>query len=147
MNLHSLRIVVDTNVLFEGLTKKDLASSLIIEAWLARELQIAVCEALALEYVDVLSRKLSPQRWLQVEPVLRALLIRAQFVPIYYSWRPSSPDPADEHVVDCVQNANALLITWNTSDFRQARQSLHLRILTPPEFVAWWSTMQTFIEE
>ncbi len=147
MDWQSLKIVVDTNVLFEGLTKKGLASSLIIEAWLAGELQVAVCEALALEYVDVLSRKLSPQRWRTIEPVLRALLERAQFVPIYYSWRPSSPDPADEHVVDCVQNASALLITWNTADFRQARQSLQLRILTPPEFVAWWSAMQTLIEE
>ena len=147
MDLRSLRIVIDTNVLFEGLTQKNRASSLIVEAWLAGELRGAVCEALALEYVDVLSRKLSPQRWQMIQPLLRALLERAQFVPIYYTWRPSSPDPADDHVVDCVLNASALLITWNTADFRRASQASHLNMLTPPEFVAWWSAMETISPE
>ena len=146
MRFRSPLVVIDTNVLFEGLTTKGTASSFIIEAWLAEELRVAVCEALAWEYVDVLSRKLSAQRWRQVEPLLHALLSRSEFVIIRYSWRPSSPDPADEHVIDCVQNANALLVTWNTAHFRMARRSLGMKVLTPPEFIAWWSAVDHVAE-
>jgi hypothetical protein len=41
----------------------------------------------------VLSRKLSPERWQKLQPVLGKLLSVSQFTPIYYSWRPTSPDP------------------------------------------------------
>jgi predicted nucleic acid-binding protein len=58
-----LRIVVDTNVVFEGLTKQGGASGLIVDAWLARLMVVCVSNALAYEYDDVLSRKLSEARW------------------------------------------------------------------------------------
>ncbi|BFM39003.1 PIN domain-containing protein [Synechocystis sp. LKSZ1] len=50
-----LRIVVDTNVLFEGLTKQGGASGLIIDAWLTGLMVVCVSNALAYEYDDVLS--------------------------------------------------------------------------------------------
>lgn len=55
----SLRIVIDTNIVFEGLTKKGSAAGLIVDAWLAGLLDVYVSNALAYEYMDVLSRKLS----------------------------------------------------------------------------------------
>jgi predicted nucleic acid-binding protein len=81
-----LRVVVDTNVVFEGLTYQGNAAGLIVEAWLANLFQPYVSNALAYEYVDVLSRKLSPERWQQLQPVLGKLLSISQFTPIYYSW-------------------------------------------------------------
>jgi hypothetical protein len=72
---------------------------------------------LAYEYADVLSRKLSPTRWLNLKSVLAKLLTTAQFTPIYYSWRPTSPDPGDDLVVDCAMNANAIVISSNIRDF------------------------------
>ena len=129
------RVVLDTNVIFEGLTKKKTASGLIIDAWFAGLLQVCVSNALAYEYRDVLSRKLSPTRWEQAQIVLKTLLAKAAFTPIHYSWRPASPDPGDDLVIDCVMNANALLITSNIKDFRKATVELGLQVMTPVEFV------------
>lgn len=130
-----LRIVIDTNVVFEGLTNQESASALIIDAWIAGLLHIVICDALAYEYLDVLSRKLSAKRWRQIEPVLESMLAQARFVIRYFSWRPSSPDPGDEHVIDCAMNAAALVVTLNRSDFRTAEKNLDLRVLSPSDFV------------
>ena len=130
-----LRVVIDTNVVFEGLTKRGGAAGLIIDAWLAGLLQVHVSNALAYEYADALSRKLSETRWQRIKPVLGTLLSRTQFVTIYYSWRPSSPDPGDEHVIDCAMNAGAVVVTSNVRDFRTAEESLGLRVATPAEMV------------
>lgn len=130
-----LRVVIDTNVVFEGLTQRGGSAQLVIDAWLAGLLQVCVSNALAYEYVDVLSRKLSEARWLELQPVLGILLRRAQFTPIYYSWRPTSPDAGDDLVIDCAMNAGAVVITSNLRDFRRARESLGLPIMTPTELV------------
>ena len=136
MDVASLsRVVIDTNVVFEGLTKRGGAAGLIIDAWLAGLLQVCVCDALAYEYADVLSRKLSEVRWQRLKPVLGTLLSRAQFVVVHYSWRPISPDPGDEHVIDCAMNAGATVITSNVRDFQTARETLGLRVITPAEAI------------
>jgi hypothetical protein len=54
---------------------------------------------------------------------------------MYFSWRPMSPDPGDEHVIDCAMNARASVVTANTRDFQLAVQTLGLVVLTPVEFV------------
>jgi len=127
--------VIDTNVLFEGLTQKGGAAGLLIDAWLSRMPEVCVSNALAYEYAEVLSRQLSPHRWQQMRPVLETLLDRARFVTIYYSWRPISPDPGDDHIIDCAMNAGATVITSNLRDFQSARIALGLRVLTPVEAI------------
>ena len=87
-----MRVVIDTNVLFEGLTRQGGATGLIVDAWLSGLLEVYISSALAYEYIDVLSRKLSDSRWSKLQPVLGTLLKTAHFTPIYYSWRPISPD-------------------------------------------------------
>jgi putative PIN family toxin of toxin-antitoxin system len=131
----SLRIVVDTNVLFEGLTKQGGASGLIVDAWLAGLMVVCVSSALAYEYSDVLSRKLSEERLSRLKPVLGKLLSIAQFTNIYFSWRPTSPDAGDDLVIDCAMNAGAIVVTSNIRDFQSAKESLGLRVLTPVHFV------------
>ena len=129
------RAVVDTNVLFEGLTKRGGASGLIVDAWQAELFRPCISNALTYEYADVLSRKLSTRRWQTIRPALSGLLTKADFIVIYYTWRPSSPDPGDEHIIDCAMNAGASVITSNLADFRQATRTLGLRVFTPVEFV------------
>jgi predicted nucleic acid-binding protein len=129
------RIVVDTNIVFEGLTKQGGASGLIMDAWLAGLMVVCVSNALAYEYDDVLSRKLSEKRWSRLQPVLGQLLNVAQYTNIYFSWRPTSPDAGDDLVIDCAMNAGAIVVTSNIRDFRSARDSLDLQIMTPVEFV------------
>ena len=130
-----IRVIIDTNVVFEGLTKQGGASGLIIDAWLAALFHPYVSNALAYEYVDVLSRKLSKVRWQKIQPVLGKLLDYAEFVNVYFTWRPSSPDPGDEHVIDCAMNAGATVVTSNAGDFKMAEQTLGLRVITPVQFV------------
>ena len=70
-SLPLLRVVIDTNVVFEGLTKKGGASGLIIDAWLAGLMVVCVLNTLAYEYDDVLSRKLAPEPELSSDMVAR----------------------------------------------------------------------------
>ena len=135
-SLQLLRIVVDTNVLFEGLTKQGGASGLIIDAWLAELMVVYISNALAYEYDDVLSRKLSEARLRKLQPVLGQLLGIAQYTNIYFSWRPTSPDAGDDLVIDCAMNAGAIVITSNIRDFQSAKESLGLRVMTPVQFVS-----------
>jgi hypothetical protein len=53
----------------------------------------------------------------------------------YFTWRPSSPDPGDDLVIDGALNANALLVSSNVRDFRLAQQTLGLRLATPVQFL------------
>jgi predicted nucleic acid-binding protein len=135
IDLPLLRIVVDTNVVFEGLTQQGGAAGLIIDAWLAGLMVVCVSSALAYEYDDVLSRKLSEQRWQTLQSVLGQLLNLAQYTNIYFSWRPTSPDAGDDLVIDCAMNAGAIVVTSNIRDFRSARESLGMRVMTPVQFL------------
>jgi predicted nucleic acid-binding protein len=70
----SFPVVIDTNVVFECLTKQGGAAGLVIDAWLAGLLEVYISNALAYEYEDVLSRKISKSRWQKLQPVLDKLL-------------------------------------------------------------------------
>lgn len=129
-----IRGVVDTNVLFEGLTHLGPAAE-VMDAWAAREFLPCISTALALEYQDVLARKLSPTRGDAVLKALQALLVRAQWTPIRYSYRPASPDPGDDLVIDCVLNSQSLLITSNVRDFREPARQWDFAVLRPPDFL------------
>lgn len=72
-----MRVVIDTNVLFEGLTKQGGTCAWIVEAWDKALLQACVSNILTYEYADMLERKSSKPRWNQAEPVLVRLLARA----------------------------------------------------------------------
>jgi predicted nucleic acid-binding protein len=133
--LAPLHLVVDTNIVLEGLTKQGSASGLIIEAWLARLFVVHVSTALAYEYQDVLGRKLSSTRWQTLKPVLGTLLNLAEFTEIHFTWRPTSPDPGDDLIIDCAMNANAAIVTSNLKDFQRAKQSLGLTVLSPAELI------------
>lgn len=135
-SLPLLRVVLDTNVVFEGLTKQGGASGLIIDAWLAGLMVVCVSNTLAYEYDDVLSRKLASERWILLKPLLGRLLSIAENTSIYFSWRPTSPDPGDDLAIDCAMNAGAIIVTSNIKDFRGARESLGLQVMTPVEFVS-----------
>jgi predicted nucleic acid-binding protein len=131
-----IRAVVDTNVLFEGLTHLGSAAE-VIDAWAAQRFQPCISTALAFEYQDVLERKLSPRRGEDIGLALQALLVRCTYVPIRYSYRPSSRDPGDDLVVDCVLNSRAVLVTNNVKDFTGPSKALGFRIFQPAEFLLY----------
>lgn len=132
----NIRFVIDTNVVFEGLTQRGGAPGLLIDAWYAELFSAYVTTALGYEYLDVLSRKLSSDRWNRLQPALAELLRLSNLVTVHYSWRPISPDVGDNHVVDCVMNAGTSLVTSNLKDFRMAEGTLGMSVLTPAEAAA-----------
>lgn len=129
-----MRAVIDTNVLFEGLTRKKGACADIIAAWQYNLFDSCVSNSLVLEYDDILTRKLSIGRWLLVEPVYNSLLLQADHIRINFSCRPLSPDPSDDFVIDCAYNANAVIVTYNLKDLKIAERTLRIPVLKPEEF-------------
>ncbi len=129
-----IRAVVDTNVLFEGLTRLGPAAE-VIDSWVERQFHPCVSTALALEYQDVLSRKLGAERSESALMALQALLIRCEYVPIFYTYRPTSSDPGDDLVVDCVLNGRAVLVTRNIKHFSGPSLQLGFKVFQPNEFM------------
>lgn len=138
-----MRIVIDTNVVFEGLTRKGGACGLIIDAWRAELFTVCISDSIAYEYDDVLSRKLSEQRWDEIKPVLAHWVgEHSEFVRIWFSWRPASPDPGDDHIIDCAMNVRAIVITYNVRDFEKAVKTLGLRVMTPLKFIEYLANQE-----
>jgi putative PIN family toxin of toxin-antitoxin system len=129
-----VRAVVDTNVFIAGLSRTGEAGA-VMDAWAARRFRPCVSTALALEYEDVLVRKVGRVRRDSALKALQALLYRCEHVPIRFTYRPSSRDPGDDLVVDCVLNAQALLVTENVSDFKQPARELGFRVMRPGRFL------------
>ncbi len=130
-----IRAVIDTNVVFNGLTQGGTASYFVIKAWETKLFQPCLSDTMAYEYLDVFPRKLSQHRWKITEPKLAKLIESAFWTSIAFRWRPASPDPGDDHVIDCALNANALLVTLNVKDFRLAQRRHSLLVLTPQQFM------------
>src|SRR3972149_848341 len=125
-----IRAVIDTNVLFEGLTISGICG-LVVDCWVNQLFVPCVSTALVYEYQDVLGRKIGERRKDSILKALQALLNRAEFVPIYFSYRPCSLDPGDDLVIDCVLNTQACLVTLNLKDFRQPAQRLGFSLFSP----------------
>jgi hypothetical protein len=70
-----------------------------------------------------------------LKPAVSQLLSRASFTTVYFSWRPISPDRADDKVIDCAMNAGAAVVTANVRHFRKAIESLGLMVFTPVALV------------
>ena len=128
-----MRPVIDTNVVFEGLTKHGVCGQ-IMDAWAARRFAPCVSTALALEYEEVLGSKIGHRRE-QVLLALQALLDRSEFVPIYFLTRPLSPDADDDFLIECAFNASASLVTSNRRDLIAARDVLGIDVLSPEAFL------------
>jgi putative PIN family toxin of toxin-antitoxin system len=129
-----MRAVIDTNVLFEGLGMRGPCGQ-VLDRWVDRKFTPCVSTALALEYEEVLTRDKPERQQERMRKVLQALLIRAAFVPVVFSYRPQSPDPEDDMVIDCVMNGRAVLVTSNVRHFRTASRNLGFTTYTPEEFV------------
>ena len=130
-----IRAVVDTNVLFEGLTKTESACNFVLKSWQANLFQPCISLPLFYEYQAVLSRKLSTIGYKFIEPAFHELLKSTEIVESHFSWRPSSRDPDDEFLIDCAMNGHAWLITRNIRDFTIAQLELSLVVLTPDQFI------------
>ena len=135
-NPATMRAVIDTNVVFEGLTKQTSLSNIIIRAWQTDLFEACYSIPLGYEYQDVLGRKLSKKRWEIIKDTLDELLLLATPITIKSRWRPISPDPDDDFVIECAMNAGAIVVTYNIRDFRLAEQKYGLEVMKPDDFLA-----------
>ncbi len=129
-----LRAVIDTNILFEGLTKAGSCSD-VVDAWVGKEFVPCVSTALALEYEEVLTNKLGPAKSKHGTGALQALLNRAEWIPIYRRVRPVSGDPDDDFVLECAFNGSALVVTRNLKDLKVGEEVLGLQVWSPEQFI------------
>lgn len=129
-----LRAVIDTNILFEGLTKVGACSE-VVDAWVAEEFVPCVSTALALEYEEALTNKLGPVKRKHAIGALQALFKRAEWVAIYRQVRPASGDPDDDFVLECAFNGHAVVVTRNLKDLKVGEEVLGLHVWSPEQFI------------
>lgn len=57
-------------------------------------------------------------------------------VPIYYLWRPNSPDEGDNHLLELAVAGNASsIVTYNTRDLKRAELRFPISVFTPAELL------------
>jgi predicted nucleic acid-binding protein len=92
---------------------------------------------LLLEYEDVLTRFKEPLNLTtrDIEAFLDYYVSISYPQKIHYLWRPLLRDAKDDMVLEAAFNGNcAYVVTFNTKDFRAARQ-LGINAITPGEFL------------
>lgn len=116
----TMKIVMDTNILFAGLYSKNGASFKVLELLNAGFLHLTLSTPLLLEYEDVLKRnqQLLNLDSTQVDVILDNICRFSQHQKVYFLWRPYLPDPKDDLVLELAVASNVpAIVTDNIKDF------------------------------
>ncbi len=133
----SVRVVLDTCILFSALRSSVGASFHILGSLPGKKFQPIVSTPLFLEYEDVLRRPLQfPHLTVRdIDDFLDYVASSCEFTRINFLWRPFLPDPNDDLVLEvAVAGQVDALVTYNRKDFVGA-DSFGIRILSPQEFI------------
>lgn len=130
-----LKAVVDTNVVFAGLTRPGSAAGDVLLAWRGGRFVACWSTSLGLEYEDVIGRKLRPSRAATARVVLGSLLERGERVPVRTPARGLSNDPGDDHVIEAAWAAGAGIVTENIKDFVRVEPVLKLPVYPVCDFL------------
>jgi putative PIN family toxin of toxin-antitoxin system len=133
-------VVIDTSVLITALRSHAGAAAEVIRKVLRGDLETLMDFKMACEYRDVALRAkhlhASGKSRSETEAVLDALEAIAVPVLVAFRYRPLSPDPEDDMVLDVAINGNAdVIVTNNTKHFREAAECFHMQVLTPAELL------------
>jgi putative PIN family toxin of toxin-antitoxin system len=136
--MKTVRIILDTNVLYAGLYSADGASYQVLRAIECGQVRIVVSTTLLFEYEDVLYRKqaelgLSDQ---DIDAVLDNLCDSGDHQRIYFLWRPWLPDPKDDHVLEvAVASHTPTIVTHNIKDFKGIAKAFDVRAIPPKDLL------------
>jgi putative PIN family toxin of toxin-antitoxin system len=140
-----MRIVVDTNVLYQALRDQGGASHYILQLLRHRALDLVVSVPVFLEYRDVLLRpktlhdlKFTSE---EIEAVLRFIAYIAKPTQIHFLMRPHLRDENDNMFIDLAFASNSeFVITNNVRDFLHKTELTFdgFEIVPPSEFVKQW---------
>ncbi len=136
-----MRTVLDTSVLITALRSSTGAAAETIRLVLQGRLTILMDLKLACEYREVALRaeqlKGSGKSRTETGAILDALEAVAEPFFVAFQYRPLSPDPNDDMVLDVAINGNAdAILTSNTKHFRAAADRFHLAVWTPAELLS-----------
>ena len=131
------RIVLDTNVLVEGLRSRLGASNRVLSLVGSGRFTHVVSVALLFEYEAAVMR---PESGIRLpRPVLNDVLdyicAAGQRQQIYFLWRPTLPDPSDDLVLEVAVHGQCdRIVTFNTRDFTGSAQ-FGVHVETPSKFL------------
>jgi putative PIN family toxin of toxin-antitoxin system len=135
------RIIVDTNVFIAAILSPAGENREVIRACLLGRARPLMGAALFHEYEDLLGRPAlmakSPLSPGEREALFSAFLSVADWIKVYFLWRPNLPDEADNHLVElALAGAAQTIVTHNLSDLQQGELHFpNLIIQTPRQFL------------
>ena len=131
------RVVLDTNVVVAALRSRRGAAAAVLLGAGTGQFEFCLSVTLFFEYESALKRPESGVRVpvAAIDDILDHLAAVGRQQRIFFLWRPSLPDPADDHVLEvAVAGRCDAIVTYNRRDFRGADR-FGIRIMSPPQFL------------
>ena len=135
-----MRIVLDTSVVVAGLRTRLGAGNAVLREVAQQRLVPLASPPLFLEYEDVLKR---PEHRLVhglslevIDEFLAEFAALIEPVEVHFQWRPQTPDPNDEMVLETAINGRAdAIVTYNVADFSAAAKRFKISVLRPGDLL------------
>jgi uncharacterized protein len=136
-----MRIVPDTNVFVAALLSPGGKNREVIRACLTGRAKPLFGISLLHEYEALLGRndlmRKSPLSAAERRSLFEALLSVAEWIKVYYSWRPNLADEGDNHLIElAVAGGAGCIVTNNTDDLKSGELLFpSISIFTPNQFL------------
>ena len=139
-----MKVVLDTNVLFQAFHSNKGASYIIFNLIREEKIKILLSSPVLLEYEEILLRKkkLLSLNEKEIQIIISYIAMISKKIIPHFLWRPNLRDEDDNIFIELAVNGNAdWLITNNISDFSKNMELLfhNLKIVTPFQFLQYWS--------
>ncbi|EQA36897.1 toxin-antitoxin system toxin component, PIN family [Leptospira inadai serovar Lyme str. 10] len=145
LSSRELKIVLDTNVLYQALRAEPGASRAILELIFEQKIKLSISIPVFKEYEEVLKRDTSKKdlgiKDKEIKKILGFIAHIGFAQTIYYSFRPNLRDEDDNHFVELAIASNAdYLVTSNIRDYLVGNnlKFADLKVITPSEFMKIW---------
>jgi putative PIN family toxin of toxin-antitoxin system len=140
-----VRVVLDTNIIFQALKSNSGASFYILQLVRNRKIRLPISIPVFNEYEDVLKRPENLKQFgLSKKDIDEFLMFIAYIglpIHIYYNFRPNLKDENDNIFIELGLASNCdYIVTKNIKDFSTNNQLKFkdLKIITPAEFAKKW---------
>ncbi len=125
------QIILDTNVLVTAFKSSRGASYRLLSLIDSGKFQLNVSTPLLAEYEEILRRE-TP--YINATDLVDYLCSIANRHKIFFLWRPVLKDPDDDFILELAVKCNAIIVTWNTKDFKKAVR-FGIIVMTPKDFL------------
>lgn len=136
-----IRVVVDTNVFVAAILSPAGENRMVLRACLQGHVQPLMGAALFHEYEDLMHRpdlmNKSHLTSRERQALFEAFLSVADWIKVYFLWRPNLPDEADNHLIELALAGSAeRIITNNLRDLKRGELKFpSLKIQTARQFL------------